>query len=54
MNDLDQLLAGPLGLLVLLLVVVWAILMFFAPFFWYGTWKQTKEINKKFDSVTKL
>ena len=53
MDNLDQLIAGPLGLFGLLLIALWVLLMFFAPFFWYSTWKQAKEINKKFDSLNK-
>ena len=53
MNDLNQLLAGPLGIVIGLLLIVWAILMFFAPFFWYGTWKQAKDISRKLDSLEK-
>ena len=49
MNDFNELLAGPLGIFGILLVILWAILMFFAPFFWYGTWKQAKEINRKLE-----
>jgi hypothetical protein len=53
MNDLDQLLAGPIGIVLGILLIVWAILMFFAPFFWYGTWKRAKEISQKFDLLIK-
>jgi hypothetical protein len=53
MNDLDQLLAGPIGIVLGILSIVWAILMFFAPFSWYGTWKRAKEISQKSDLLIK-
>ena len=51
MNDLDKILAGPLGLVLGILLIIWAVLMFFAPFFWYGTSKRAKEISEKLDTL---
>ena len=51
MNNLDQILAGPIGIVLGFLLIVWAVLMFFAPFFWYGTSKRAKEISQKLDKL---
>lgn len=51
MNNFDDILAGPIGLILGILLIIWGILMFFAPFFWYGTWKRAKEISDKFDTL---
>lgn len=49
-SDPYALFAGPLGFVILLLMFIWGILMFFAPFFWYGTWYQTKRLNKNLEA----
>ena len=54
MNDLDKILAGPIGLVLGVLLIIWAVLMFFAPFFWYGTSKRAKEISDKLDTLIEL
>ena len=61
MNDLQMLLHGPLGTVIIVLGVLWSILMFFAPFFWFGTNSRTKEIanrlketNEKLDRLVEL
>ena len=51
MNNIDQILAGPIGIVLGFLLIVWAVLMFFAPFFWYGTSKRAKEISQKLDKL---
>lgn len=54
MNNFDNLLAGPIGLILGILLIIWSILMFFAPFFWYGTSKRAKEISDKLDTLIQL
>ena len=54
MTDIDKILAGPIGLVLGILLIIWAILMFFAPFFWYGTSKRAKEISDKLDTLIEL
>lgn len=51
MNNLDQILAGPIGIVLGILFIIWAVLMFFAPFFWYGTSRRAKEISEKLDKL---
>ena len=51
MNNLDDLLVGPLGVILGILLIIWAVLMFFAPFFWYGTSMRAKEISQKLDTL---
>ena len=46
-----SLLQGPLGFVVAFIVLIWAILMLLAPFFWYGTNARTKEISEKLDRL---
>lgn len=43
--DVMALLAGPFGILILCLAVAWSVLMFFAPFFWYGAWYRAKQTH---------
>ena len=51
MNDFSQYLSGPFGIVIGIIVFIWAVLMFFAPFFWYGTNSRTREISKKMDEL---
>ena len=51
MNNLDDLLVGPIGVILGILLIIWSVLMFFAPFFWYGTSKRAKEISEKLDTL---
>jgi hypothetical protein len=51
---LEYPLAGPLGIVVAVLVALWLILMLFAPFFWYGTNSRTRETSKKMDTLIQL
>ena len=54
MSDISSMMDGPLGLLIGLFFIVWSVLMFFSPFFWYGTNKRTKEISQKMDELISL
>lgn len=49
MTNFDEIIAGPLGIVLALLIIIWCVLMFFAPFFWYGTSRRAKEISEKLD-----
>ena len=51
MDDFSQYLSGPVGIVIGIIVFIWAVLMFFAPFFWYGTNNRTREISKKMDEL---
>jgi len=51
MHDFSQYLSGPLGIVISIIVFIWGVLMFFAPFFWYGTNNRTREISKKMDEL---
>ena len=51
MHDFSQYLSGPLGIEISIIVFLWGVLMFFAPFFWYGTNNRTREISKKMDEL---
>lgn len=42
------------GLVILILLAVWAVLMFFAPFFWYGSWYRAKQIHKQLEITNAL
>lgn len=53
MNDYSNMFSGPIGLIIGLLLFIWAVLMFFAPFFWYGTNNRTREISEKMDKLIK-
>ncbi|MFV8817138.1 hypothetical protein [Haliea sp. E17] len=54
MNNVDSLMAGPVGVMIGFFLLIWAILMFFSPFFWYGTNRRTKEISQKMDKLIEL
>lgn len=46
--------AGPIGLLLLTVAIAWGVLMFFAPFFWYGAWYRAKQIHAEAAHIRKL
>ncbi len=51
MNSISSMMDGPLGILIGLFFIIWTVLMFFSPFFWYGTNKRTREISQKMDEL---
>lgn len=54
METIGDLMAGPLGIFISIFILIWGILMFFAPFFWYGTNKRTRELSEKMDSLIEI
>jgi len=51
---MDDVLAGTTGLVVILIVIMWAVLSILAPFFWYGTNVRAREISEKMDELVKI
>lgn len=45
---------GFLGLIVMVFGLIWAVLMFFAPFFWYGAWYRSKQMDEKLKETNDL
>ena len=50
---MEQIIAGPLGLVLGLILLIWAVLML-SPFFWYGTSRRTREVSEKMDTLIEL
>lgn len=50
----EQYLTGWLGVVLMVFGAIWALLMFFAPFFWYGTNKRTRELSEKMDALIEI
>lgn len=42
------------GLILMIFGLIWAVLMFFAPFFWYGAWYRAKQIDEKLVATNEL
>jgi len=53
-KDMESVMASGVGGMLMVVLVIWAILMMFAPFFWYGTNSRTKETSKKLDIIINL
>ena len=54
MYDYHSFMYGPFGLIGAILFFIWAVLMFFAPFFWYGAWYRAKQIDRKLEETNRL
>jgi hypothetical protein len=50
--SLDSL--GIFGFILGVFAFIWCVLMFFAPFFWYGAWYRAKEVDKKLEETNRL
>lgn len=46
--------SGPLSLVIMALFVAWAVLMFFAPFFWYGAWYRAKQTHIEAEKIRSI
>lgn len=53
-QSFGQLMAGPIGIIIAIVGIIWGVLMLFAPFFWYGTNRRTREISKKMDTLIEI
>jgi hypothetical protein len=51
---LADVMAGPIGVLLLALFVAWSILMFFAPFFWFGAWYRAKQVHIEAEKIRSI
>lgn len=45
---------GVFGIVLMVFGFVWAVLMFFAPFFWYGAWYRAKQMDEKLEETNAL
>lgn len=45
---------GILGVILMIFGAIWSVLMFFAPFFWYGAWYRAKQIDAKLSETNEL
>jgi hypothetical protein len=54
MNGLSQSVGPGLALLIVVFALIYAVLMFLAPFFWYGTNKRTRETSEKLSRIIEL
>lgn len=45
---------GIFGGLLMVFFYIWAVLMFFAPFFWYGAWYRAKQMDEKLEQTNEL
>lgn len=52
--NMQEMMGGGFGVAIMLFSIVMAILIFFMPFFIYGTNKRTKETSQKLDETNKL
>ena len=50
----EEILSGGFGIVVIIFFMVMAVLIFFMPFFIYGTNKRTRETSEKLDITNKL
>jgi len=50
----EELLSGGFGIVIILFLFVMGVLIFFMPFFIYGTNKRTRETSEKLDETNKL
>lgn len=50
----EEILSGGFGIVVMLFFFIMAVLIFFMPFFIYGTNKRTRETSEKLDRTNKL
>ena len=50
----EELLSGSFGIVIILFLFVMGALIFFMPFFIYGTNKRTRETSEKLDKTNKL
>ncbi len=51
---MQDIMGGGFGVVIILFSIVMAILIFFMPFFIYGTNKRTKETSHKLDETNKI
>lgn len=52
--NMQEIMGSGFGVAIVLFFVVMAILVFFMPFFIYGTNKRTKETSQKLDETNKI
>ena len=45
---------GFFGGVLMIFGFIWAVLMFFAPFFWYGAWYRAKQMDEKLTETNEL
>lgn len=45
---------GIFGGLLMIFGFIWTVLMFFAPFFWYGAWYRAKQMDEKLEQTNVL
>ena len=45
---------GVFGLILMVFGLIWAVLMFFAPFYWYGAWYRAKQMDEKLAETNEL
>ena len=50
----EELLSGSFGIVIILFLFVMGVLIFFMPFFIYGTNKRTRETSEKLDETNEL
>ena len=51
---MQEIMSGSFGVVITLFFFVMAVLIFFMPFFIYGTNKRTKETSQKLDETNKI
>lgn len=51
---MQEIMSGGFGIVIVLFFFVMAVLIFFMPFFIYGTNKRTKETSLKLDETNKI
>jgi len=54
MDKVVEFFGGWAGGIVVVFLLLWAMLNFLAPFFWYGTNKRAREISEKMDELIQL
>ena len=53
-QEIGQLGDGVVGIVLMALFFIWSILMFFAPFFWYGTNARTKQMAREIKETNEI
>ncbi|MCR9260748.1 MAG: hypothetical protein NXH95_13555 [Pseudomonadaceae bacterium] len=51
---MEELFTGTFGTFLLFAAVIWGVLLFFSPFFWYGTNMRAREAAKHLERLVQL
>ncbi|MCZ6642647.1 MAG: hypothetical protein O7F71_13795 [Gammaproteobacteria bacterium] len=53
MNEIQQYLAtsGVVGIVIVVILVIWAVMTFLMPFFVFGAWRRAKQVSEKMNKI---